>query len=281
MVAYKNNSMYLGRYVGPPLIWAWQRIPGDIGCSGPESVVVIGTQHFFIGPSDIYVFDGTVPRPIGAPVREWFFEELNATHRDKIVGVSDLARDLVYWYYPSTASTDGALDSLLVYNFRTGQWGKQAVSIQAAVAYSSGQVTYDGLGTLYSTYEDLPDIAYDSPFWLADSTIPGVFADDTLYSLTGEPGPAYMITGDFGDLIDYSMFKRATPRYRVAPADAQGTNYHRSALGQTPQQDATIAMTADRFDFRRVDRWHRLRIDTEGTMTINGLDVDLVRAGNR
>lgn len=43
VVAYKNTSMYLGRYVGPPLIWAWQRIPGDIGCSGAESVVVVGT----------------------------------------------------------------------------------------------------------------------------------------------------------------------------------------------------------------------------------------------
>lgn len=73
VVAYKNTSMYVGRYVGPPIIWAWQRVPGDIGCSGAESVVVVGTQHFFIGPSDFYVFDGTVPRPIGAPVREWFF----------------------------------------------------------------------------------------------------------------------------------------------------------------------------------------------------------------
>lgn len=85
VVAYKNTSMYVGRYVGPPVIWSWTRVAGDIGCSGPESVVVIGTKHFFIGPADIYVFDGTVPRPIGGatfnssatPVREWFFANLN------------------------------------------------------------------------------------------------------------------------------------------------------------------------------------------------------------
>lgn len=167
--------MYLGRYIGPPLVWQWTRVPGDVGCSGPESVVVVDTRHFFVGPSDFFTYDGTVPRSIGAPVREWFFANLNQTYRDRIVGVADLPRDLVYWYYPSTASTTGALDSVLIYNFRTDRWGKQALSVDAVLQYSSGQVTYDGLGALYSTYDSLPSIAYDSTFWLVDSTIPGVF----------------------------------------------------------------------------------------------------------
>lgn len=207
VVAYKNTSMYLGRYVGPPLIWSWQRVPGDIGCSGAESVVAVGTQHFFVGPSDFYVFDGTVPRPIGAPVREWFFANLNATYRDQIIGVADTARNLVYWYYPSTASTTGAIDSALVYNYRTDRWGKWAVSIQTAVQYSSGQITYDGLGALYATYDDLPSIAYDSPFWLADSTVPGVFQSGVLYSLTGTPGASTITTFDFGDSTDFSTLQ--------------------------------------------------------------------------
>lgn len=200
VVAYKNNSMYVGRYVGPPIIWSWTRVPGDIGCSGAESVVVVGTQHFFVGPSDFYVFDGTVPRPIGGatfgasatPVREWFFADLNQLYRDRIVGVADPARDLVYWYYPSTASTDGSLDKCLIYNYRKDRWGKRDIAVQAAVQYSSGQITYDGLGSLYALYDDLPNIAYDSPFWLSDSTVPGVIADDTLYSLTGVPGDTWL-----------------------------------------------------------------------------------------
>lgn len=219
VVAYKETSMYLGRYVGPSLIWQWTRVPGDIGTSGNESVVTVGTQHFFIGPSDLYVFDGTVPRSLNAPVREWFFANLNQTHRDKVYGVADLPRDLVYWYYPSTASTTGALDSVLIYNFRTNQWGKQLIGTQAALLYASGQITYDGLGALYSTYDTLPDIAYDAPFWLADSQVPAIVgADGILYSLNGEPGASYLVTGDFGDMTDYAFVKRVTPRYRQDPA---------------------------------------------------------------
>lgn len=287
VVAYKNNSMFVGRYVGPPLVWHWTRVPGDIGCSGAESVAVVGTQHFFVGPSDFYVFDGTVPRPIGGatfsasatPVREWFFANLNSQHRDKIVAAADTARDLVYFYFPSTASTDGSLDSVLIYNVRTDRWGKWALSVAAAVQYSGQQVTYDGIGAAYATYDDLPAVAYDSPFWLNDSAVPGVFIGPTLHSLTGAPGQAWVQTGDFGDLTDFTMIRRATPRFRVEPASAQGTNFHRESVGRPPVQDSTIALTRGRFDFRRAARWHRLRIASTGAMSIDGLDVDLVGAG--
>lgn len=273
-VAYKDTSMYLGRYVGPPLVWSWQRVPGNIGCPGAESLVVVDTRHFFIGPNDIYVYDGTVPRSIGTPVREWFFANLHPTHRDKIIGVSDTARELVYWYYPSNASS-GELDSVLVYNYRTDRWGKQSQTIQAAVQYSSGLLTYDDMGTSYATYEDIPAVAYDATFWLTDSTIPGVFQSNTLYSLTGTPGNTWWQTGDFGDMTEFSYLSRVTPRYRVKPETAVGTNYHRAAPGDSLTQDASVQMTRDRFDFRRSARWHQLRVDQVGSATVSALDVDL------
>lgn len=275
IVAYKNTSMYLGRYQGGQLIWTWTRVPGDVGCSGPESVVVVDTRHFFVGPSDFFVFDGTVPRSIGAPVREWFFANLHATYRDRVVGVADLPRDLVYWYYPSTASTSGALDSVLIYNFRKDRWGKQALSIDAALQYSSGQVTWDGLGALYSTYDDLPNIAYDSTFWLADSTIPGVFQGTTLYSVNGAPGASWFRTGDFGDMTDYSYLSRVTPRYRTKPATGTAMNFYRDDLGTSPTQDATTVMSRGRFDFRRDARWHSVRVDHVAAAVVNGIDVDI------
>lgn len=121
--------------------------------------------------------------------------------------MADTARNLVYWYYPSNASTTGAIDSALVYNYKTDRWGKWSVAVQTAVQYSSGQTTYDGLGTLYSTYDDLPSIPYDSPFWLSDSTVPGVFQGGVLYSLTGTPGASSVTTFDFGDMIDFSTLQ--------------------------------------------------------------------------
>lgn len=282
VVAYKDTSMYLGIYEGGQLIWRWERIPGDIGCSGNESVVVVGTQHFFIGPSDFYVYDGTVPRPIGGatfnstatPVREWFFANLNQQYKERIFGVADIPRDLVYWYYPSTASS-GELDSCLIYNFRTNQWGKQAISVQAALLYSSGQITYDGLGALYPTYDALPNIAYDSSFWLADTMAPAVIQGNVLKTITGEPGPSWLVTGDVGDMDNYVFADRLKPRFRIKPATAQMTNFYREDLGDPRIQDATAQMQRARFDFRRSSHWHSFRMDFPGRMAINGFSLEV------
>ena len=142
--------------------------------------------------------------------------------------------------------------------------------------YSSGQITYDAPGTLSGlTYDQLPEIAYDSPFWLVDQTIPGVLIGNVLYSLTGDPGTSWLRTGDFGDMNDYSTLGRATPRYRTIPATASGTNFYRATLGEAATQDSTITISRGRFDFRRDSRWHSVRIDQTGRATINGIDIDI------
>lgn len=275
VVAYKEKSMFLGVYQGPPLVWSWQRIPGDIGCSGQEAVVVVGASHFFVGPTDFYVYDGTVPRSIGAPVREWFFTNLNAQQRANIKGGADLTRDLVYWYFPSTAST-GVCDTCVVYNIRTNKWGKFARSIEAVLQYASGSITYEGLGTLYANYDDLPNIRYDSPFWLSDDTVPAVLGTDhKLYSLTGVPGSSYIVTGDVGDETHYSLLRRITPRYRLTPPTAQATNFYRYDLGTDPVQDGTVTQDRNRFDFHRDARWHRVRMDWTGSVTLDGYTLDI------
>lgn len=278
VVAYKPTSLYLGRYVGPPLVWAWTRIPGDVGCSGAESVVVVDSRHYFVGPNDFFVFDGTVPKPLEAPLREWFFQDLSLPFRDKIYGTVDVPRGLIYWHYPSIRSASGALDSVLVYNYRTNQWGKQALSVDVPLVYFSPQVTYDGLGALYSTYDDLPSITYDSPFWLNSQNLPAVFQSSVLYTLTGTPGDWSLTTGDFGDLVLWTYMDRVSPRWRRTPTEATATNFYRESLGDDRVADATIAMDRKRFDFRRDARWHSVEIEGSGRMTLDGLDVNIPRS---
>jgi hypothetical protein len=78
----------------------------------------------------------------------------------------------------------------------------------------------------------MPEIAYDSPFWLSDQTLPGVFIGSVLYSLTGTPGASWLKTGDFGDMTDYAYLSRVTPRYRIEPTAASATNFYRFSLGE-------------------------------------------------
>lgn len=276
VVAYKATSMYLGRYVGPPLIWQWVRIPGDVGCPSKRGVVVVDTRQYFVGPDDFYVFDGTYPQPLDAPVKEWFFADLNASYPQNIIASVDIPRGLVYWYYPSKNSSTGAIDSHLVYNFRTNAWGLRRLNVETPVLYVSGAITYDNLSSRYATYADMPSISYDSPFWLTDQTIPGVFQGVNLLAMTGSPGASWVKTGIYGDMTRYPLLRRVSPRFKSLPTSATATNYYRDTPGGAETQDATIGMSRSRFDFLRSARWHSIRMDFVGPAGFDGLDIDML-----
>lgn len=275
VVAYKATSMYLGRYVGPPLIWQWTRIPGDIGCASKRGVVSIDTRHYFVGPNDFYVFDGTYPQPLNAPLREWFFSDMNASFQQNIIASVDLPRSNIYWYYPSTASASGALDSIVIYNFRTNAWGKRKLSVETPVLYVSGALTYDTLSSRYATYDALPSIPFDSPFWTTDQTIPAVFQGAALYSLTGTATSAWLKTGIMGDITEWVFFRRASPRWRQVPTSATATNYYRDTPSGAESEDSTITMSKNRFDFRRAAHWHSIKITFTGNGGLDAIDVDV------
>ena len=81
-IAYKDRSLYLGRYVGSPAVWQWDLIPGDVGCIGVDAVTDIGgAGHVFVGRSDIMLFDGTRPQSIAeGQVRQWFYNNVSQAY---------------------------------------------------------------------------------------------------------------------------------------------------------------------------------------------------------
>ncbi|MBY4947000.1 hypothetical protein K6V92_10255 [Cupriavidus respiraculi] len=282
MVAYKERSMYIGRYQGPPIVWGWQLVPGEIGATNQECVVSIGTAHVFIGWDNFYIFDGTRPQAIGDSVKTWFFRDLNATYRYRILGQHDPVNGLVYWYYPSNASDSGAIDSCIVYNYRRNQWGRANRAIEAAVEYTSAQITYDSLGTLYATYEDLPQIPYDSPFWLASSPVPAVVdSTHTVVQMTGAGMDSSLTTGDFGDDWRYSTITGIRLRCSLDPTTGECTTFHHSTAGSPLENGVSSTLEDGKFDVLWSDRYHRVKMDFAGDVEIIGFDPRLVPDGER
>lgn len=277
VVAYKDKSIFVGSYVGASSgVWQWSLIPGDIGCSSQEAVVNIGTAHLFIGETDIYAFDGARPAPIGAPLRQWFFARLNRSYQYKIAAMHDRVNGLVYWFYPSTASSDGALDEAVVYNYRAQRWGVVTRGIEMPVDLVLGGITYDNLGALFSTYEDLPPISYDSPFWIANSPVPAVIeTDHKPYTLSG-PAEAWAFAGNlYGDDQAVSLASRVNVRWVTKPAAASLVHRYSMDEGDPMTAGAAVAMSAGRFDLLRAARWHQDAMSGSGDAELVGLDVKI------
>lgn len=294
IAAYKDRAIFLASYVGPSAgVWQWTMIPGDIGCSSQECVVNIGTAHLFIGETDIYAFDGSRPVPIGAPLRAWFFSRLDRARQSEIAALHDRVNSLVYWWYPSTSavagsggggdlgSVAGELDEAIVYNYRTQRWGFVRRAIEMPVEMVLGGITYDNLGSLYATYDDLPAIPYDSPFWIANTPVPGVVSIDHRPYTVGGPAGAWSFAANlYGDEQAVSLVSRLNVRWLTKPAAASLVHRYGPDEGVTFGSNPAVTMGAlGRFDLLRSARWHQDAISGTGDAELVGTSVAIQQDG--
>lgn len=283
IVAYKEKSMFLGVYVGPPAVWDFREIPGDAGALGQSVVVNIGTSenpmHLFMGHDDFFAFDGSRPVRIGTPIRETVYRELNRTYANLSIALHDQTKSLVYFFYCSSGNTTP--DKCVVYNYKTGKWGRDDRTVEMVVNYISSGLSYDDLGSSYSTYSDLPSVSYDSSSFTSATPVPAIFnASHVLQTLNGPSVSSSITTGDFGDESISTCLSRVSPRFLTKPSSANMVNYHRRTLGDSLTTDQTTAMDSKaRFDVMREDFWHRVRFDFTGPVELAAINTTAIPGG--
>jgi len=284
IIAYKSDSMYLGVYVGPPAIWEFRLIPGEVGALSQEVVVNIGTnadpRHLFMGKDDFYSFDGSRPVPLGdGRIKETVFGQIQRTKQELSVAAHDESKSLIYWYYPSSDSN--ILDSCVVYNYKTNSWGRADRDVQFAFSYITPANTYADVGDLYMTYGDMPSVSYGSAFLGANQPNIAIFnTSNVLQSMTGPSVSSSITTGDHGDDDVNTLLHRVKITYQSNPDSSQMVNFYKDDSGDADITDQTIQVGSDRFDLFREARWHRLRFDFSGDWEASGHRVGLRPAGS-
>lgn len=276
VVAYKDRSMYLGRYSGPPGVWDFTLLPGYAGCSSQEAIADIGTAHIFIGEDDIYVFDGSMPRPVGTPIREWFFNDMDGGRKHTITHSHDRFNYLVYFFYPRLNDAV-KLTGCIVYNYKTNKWGLANKSIQCAIEYGLGGYTWDTIPA--ATWADWPKVAYYSRYWTPTRYASYIGADKKLYALTAGSNASSITTGDMGTESKYSLLSRVTLRYLDVPATATMTNYYLEYHGGQWTTDQTTTESSGRFDVFRSAPWHKAKFDFTSVVEITGIAVEIQMDG--
>lgn len=280
-VAYKRDSIFVGTYVSAPSIWNWQQVPGRVGTVSNQSVVNIGAAHLFIGMDDFYFMDGTRPVPIGDGIKEWFFSNINPAYASKTYGVFDPANHNVYWWYCPKSNTSGTITESVVYNLISKKWGKVSLTIEAALEYVTPGITYEGLGTAYSTYNDLPTgISYDSDYWTSSSLSLAVFkTDHILYTLTGASSSSSLRTGQYGDDEVRTTVTRAKSRFITPPISASMVIECDDDYGNSFTTMDMVTINNNTFDFIQDARWHRFTESFVGPVEIVGNTYDVVKGG--
>ena len=283
IVAYKSNSLYIGNYVGPPTVWAWQEVP-IFGCAGQNAVVDIGTIHFVVGQDDIYLFDGARPIPLAdKSIRQWFLANSSGTYRFKTIVKYDRLNDLVWVFYPNADSTTGTCDRALVYHMKTGQWGRSDRTVESAMIFNAPGVTYDASsGTTFNN--DTGPFDTLSP---SSNAIAVFNSSHVLSTLDGTPSPSDFTLHDIGDDEVVTHLTQARLQYMTTPASASMSAFSTMATGlNTSAGDMQSAHDipsngSNVFPLRQTARWHRLKFNFTGNVKVVSYNVPLKQAGNR
>lgn len=281
IVVYKERSMYIGTYVGPPTIWDWQLVPGDIGAASQEAVINIGTAHIFPGFDDLYYFDGSRPVSIGSPLKKWYNDNVSGTYRYKMKGLHDRANSNVYFFFPDS---DGNIADALVYNYRADKWGETTLytgkTLEHALEYIPGSLTYDALGDSYSTWQDLPSVTYNSPFWTSGSESPAIIQNDhKLYSLTAIPTQQSSFTvGYTGSDRNFSTLSRLRPSFITA---ASGTAYVNTVdyIGNTATVNGPYTLASGKIDCMLSSKWFAPKLVFADNYEITGISGEFEEDG--
>ena len=279
VVAFKERNAYLGTYQGAPAVWGWQLIPGSgLGAYSPYSVVSVqGIGVMTIGTDNIYVFDGARATPIGTNrVSQFLFADLDFQNAAKIVGYHSQADSLVYWYYPSRQVPTGELTRYLAYNYRSDRWGFGRKSTNFAFNYLTPEVTFDTLGDITTTYDNLPTSSYDEGFPSTGTFLPANIGSDGIITiLDGESGTSYYTTGNLGSDGAITVLSRVRPRFTTVPTTSEQQHSYADQLGATEVvSQAASGISNGAFDHVFAARWHKLKHTFTGNMEVMGIDIE-------
>jgi hypothetical protein len=119
VIVFTDVSIHAMQYIGPPYTFGVQEISSGVSIMGPNAMVAVGDVVFWMGKGEFYVYSGSVAQ-IPCDVKEYIFSDLNINQALKINAGHNSSFSEVWWFYPSTNSSEN--DSYVVYNYDQKIW---------------------------------------------------------------------------------------------------------------------------------------------------------------
>lgn len=290
LAAWSQSQMWVGRYVGAPEVWQWDRVSGDVGCVGEEAAAETPYGLVWVSANDIHIYDGSVITPLDTqPVRRALFNSVSRQLIRYAQAFWERKRGIVWFAFPAAGDTVfRKRTAVFGYHFASKKWTKGGFSqflfseatfaSMSPTAFPQGSIQDYTVGTAswasgVQQYDDLL-IAADT----GAASFLRVAQDQTAYA-TG-----WLQTGYFGDNVVKTMAKAVRPRFS-SNDNSNGTLTLETRLqglsgGSTASQTATLD-TDFKYPLRQTGRWHSFRHVLTGTDRVSGYDIDLVPMGQR
>jgi len=284
VIAYKEDSVYLGDYQGSPLLWTWRLITDKVGCASPHGVAIVDGIHYFCHRTGIFRFDGASVQPIGPLINNYLCVKLGDQSKYATAhAVYDESSSLILWYFNTTAdSTAYTRQHALAFNPKTGQYGYVTDGWDTGICRGVVKATLSDiaawqptLGTTANTTSNI--LLVGQVVSTTNAVIKTVRLGDTNSSATMS-----ITTGDIGDDMTFAKVTGVKARW----LSYSGTLANMTVSGRKYQGDTasdTATFTADatnaRWDGAMSRRIHYMTVPISTYGELAGLFITSVPAG--
>jgi len=282
---FQERAVWRMTYVGSPVVFQFDRIEENRGAWADRSIISSGGVTYYLADDGFYAISGGVSYPIGAgKVDKTFLADLNSTYLNRISSASFPQEKVIIWSYPSTSSTDGTPDKVIMYNWASKKWSFGAFNHEMIYRAQSVGITLDGLDAAGYTNIDTMTISLDSKSFMGGTLTMSAF--DTNHKLsyfTGTALDAVLETGEFGG-------KDRREITEVIPIVDGGT--HTVQMGTRETQAGTVSWGSVSTEnssgvcpVRSNSRYHRARVNITGDFNyavgIEVPDESIINVGRR
>lgn len=106
-------------YIGGTLVYSFDKIGPSCGGYSRGCIQVVGQRAAWWGTGGFWLFDGAL-NPLNCDVLEYVQANLNTAQASKIASFHNSKYGEIWWFYPSTGSTEN--DSYVFWDYRNNTW---------------------------------------------------------------------------------------------------------------------------------------------------------------
>tara|TARA_R110000824_G_scaffold76868_3_gene194671 strand:+ start:7593 stop:9923 length:2331 start_codon:yes stop_codon:yes gene_type:complete len=119
VLVWTDRSLHSLRFVGSPFVFGQTMISQNVTIVGPNAVTAMGDAVFWMGNNTFYTYNGRVST-LPCPVRNFIFQDLNFSERDKFFAATNYEFNEVMFFYVSVGSED--VNKYVIYNIQDQVW---------------------------------------------------------------------------------------------------------------------------------------------------------------
>ena len=115
-----STDAHVANYVGPPYVYGIERVGTSCGLASKLAYAVVDAGAFWMGTHSFYAYTGGGVQELQSDISDYVFNDMNRAQISKAFAVTNANFGEVWWFYPSSSSTEN--DRYAVYNYIENTW---------------------------------------------------------------------------------------------------------------------------------------------------------------